>query len=196
MTRRALAALLLGTLAVIALADASGALAQTAAPATQNTVTTTGPVTSDTTISVGTWAGQALMWVLSVFAVPIGTLATAVLWQALKRIGVSLSDASRARLQELVINGLNLGAAKAAQAMAGKLPVDIKSAAVNHAIAYVQAHGVDELHQLGIDPQSNIAVDAIKARIETAITDVNTPTPKSLDAPAKPAGSVSPAQAT
>jgi hypothetical protein len=53
-------------------------------------------------------------------------------------------------------------------------------------VAYVQDHGADTLKKLGIDPNSNIAVDAIKARIETAINDPAAPTPPVLDPTAAP----------
>lgn len=151
--------------------------------ATTNTVTTTGPVTSDTTISVGTLAGQVLTWVVAVFGVPIGSLLTAWLYRLFQQAGVTMTDSMRARLQEMVVNGLNIGVARATAGMDGKAPLQIKNEAVEHAINYVQLHGADELKALGFDPSSNIAVDAIKARIETAITDTNTPTPKVLDAP-------------
>lgn len=158
---------------------------QTVPPAaTQNTITTTGPVTSDTKISVGTLAGEVLTWIVDVFGVPIGGLLTAILWRLLQKIGVSLTDDMRARLQEIIINGINHGARKATDELHGRGQVEIKNAAVEHAVDYVQLHGIDEMKALGIDPNSNMAVDAIKARIETAITDVNTPTPKVLDPPA------------
>ena len=172
--------LLLIAAATIMLVDAS-ALAQVAAPATQNTVTTTGPVSSETTISVGTLAGQVLTWIASVFSVPIGGLLTAWLYRLFTKAGVDMTDAMRARLQEIVVNGINHGAQKASADIAGRGRVDIKNTAVAHAINYVQEHGADELKALGVDPNSNVAVDVIKARIETAITDANTPTNKVLD---------------
>jgi hypothetical protein len=148
--------------------------------ATQNTVTTTGPVTSDTTISVGTLAGQVLTWIAAVFGVPIGGLLTAWLYRLSKLAGVQITDAMRARLQDIVVNGLNIGVRKAATDLRGRGQVDVKNEAVAHAVEYVQVHGADSLKALGIDPGSELAVEAIKARIETAITDVNAPTPKVL----------------
>jgi hypothetical protein len=148
--------------------------------ATQNTVTTTGPVTSDTTISVGTLAGQVLTWIAAVFGVPIGGLLTAWLYRLSRLAGVQITDAMRARLQDIVVNGLNIGVKKAATDLRGRGQVDVKNEAVAHAVEYVQVHGADSLKALGIDPGSDLAVEAIKARIETAITDVNAPTPKVL----------------
>jgi hypothetical protein len=92
-----------------------------------------------------------------------------------------MSDAARSRLQDIIVNGLNVGAAQVAQNLAGKDQVQIKNETVAHAIAYAQTHGADAIKQLGLDPQSGAAVEAIKARIETAIADPATPTPSMLD---------------
>lgn len=140
------------------------------------------PVKSDTTISAGTLAGEVLTWVAAVFGVPIGTLITAWLYRAFTLAGVAMSDAMRARLQEIIINGINLGAKKAAAEASGKGEIEIRNAAIAHTIAYVQTHAAGELRALGIDPDSNLATEAITARIMTAIADINTPTPKVLAA--------------
>jgi hypothetical protein len=150
------------------------------APATQNTVTTTGPVNSTTSISVGTLAGQVLTWIAAVFSVPVGTLITAWLYRLFAKAGIDITDAMRARLQEMIVNGLNVGAKTAAADLRNKGNVEIKNATIRSTVAYVQEHGAAELKAIGVDPNSNIAVDAIKARIETAINDVNQPTPKVL----------------
>lgn len=162
--------------------------AVTAPAATQNTITTTAPVTSETTISVGTVASQALQWVVAVFGAVLGTAGTALLMRMFKAAGLSISDAARARLQEMVINGLNISAKAAEDSLAGKGKIAIKNAIVADAVNYVQAHGAETLKQLGVDPNSNLAVDAIKARIETAIADPMSPTPAVLD-PVTPANS-------
>lgn len=162
------------------------AQAAPAPAATQNTITTTGPVSSDTTISVGTVAGEALQWVVAVFGTVLGTAGTALVIRLFKKAGFAISDAARARLQEMVINGINIGAKEAEANLAGRGKITIKNEAVANAVLYVQTHGADTLKQLGVDPNSNAAIDAIKARIETAIADPLTPTPKSLD-PVAPA---------
>jgi hypothetical protein len=152
--------------------------------ATQNTITTTAPVSSETTISVGTLAGQLLAWIVAAFSVPIGSLAVWIMVRVLKYLGITATDAMRARLQEMVVNALNISAPAVEKRLAGQGQVDIKSAVVQNAVAYVQAHGADTIKALGLDPQSGDAVEAIKARIETAIADPATPTPAVLDAPA------------
>ncbi len=150
------------------------------------TVSTTGPVTSSTTIETGTLAGQALMWVASVFGTAVGSVLVGWLYRLFKVAGITATDAMRARLQQIVVNGLNAGAAAAAGRLEGKGSVAIKQPIVAEAVRYVQEHGKDELKALGVDPSSNAAVDAIKARIETAITDPTVPTPAVLTPPPAP----------
>jgi hypothetical protein len=154
--------------------------------ATQNTITTTAPVSSDTTISVGTVAGQFLAWIMVGFSGPIGTLIVWIMIRVLKNLGITASDAMRARLQEIVVNALNVSAPRVQAALAGKEPVEIKNTVVAQAIAYTLAHGADTIKELGYDPNSEAAVEAIKARIATAINDPNTPTPAVLDPVAAP----------
>lgn len=154
-----------------------------AAPTTQNTVTTTGPVSSETTISVGTVASQALEWVATTFIGVIGTALTALILKMFKKAGIQISDAARARLQELVVNGLNASAKAAETEMQGKGQVEIRNATVAKTVAYVQAHGADTIKQLGLEPTEQKAVEAIKARIEVAVADPAVPTPAVMDAP-------------
>jgi hypothetical protein len=164
------------------LATITDAVAQTA-PATQNTINTTAPVSSDTTISVGTLAGQALMWTVTVFGVPIGTLVTAWVYRLFRMAGVNLTDAARARIQEIVLNGMHKGAEDAERDLAGQGVVAIHNQAVANTVAYVRAHGVDELKQMGVNPNDNAAVDVVKARIAAMAADPEVATPKALDAP-------------
>jgi hypothetical protein len=156
-------------------------------PATQNTIATTGPVTSTTTISVGDLAGQVLTWAAAAF----GSLAAAVFtaWgvRLFKLAGVEISDAARARLQEIVLNGLSNAAVNVTHDIAGKGQIEVKDAVVQQAVAYVQAHGADAIKQLGLDPNSGAAVEAIKARIATAVADPSVPTPPILNGSNPPA---------
>ena len=158
-----------------------GAPAPVAAPATQNTITTTAPVSSETTISVGTLASQFLAWLVAAFSVPIGSLAVWIMVRVLKNLGITATAAMRARLGEMVVNALNVSAPEIESRLAGQGQVAIKNEIVKSAIAYVQDHGADAIKTLGLDPQSGAAVEAIKARIETAIADPSIPTPKILD---------------
>lgn len=154
--------------------------------ATQNTITTSGPVTSTTKIETGTYAGQAILWVGSVFGTTIGAALTALILRLLKNAGVAGSEVLRQKLQDMIVNGLNAGAQQAADALKDKGQIEVKNEIMAKTVEYVQAHGADTLKELGVDPNSNAAVDAIKARIETAINDPATPTPPILDPTAAP----------
>lgn len=171
--------------APVVVAPAATPLPVAAPPVTQNTVTTTGPVSSETSISIGTLAGQVLTWAAAAFGSLAATVFTAWGVRLFKLAGVQMSDAARARLQDIIVNGLNVGAAQATKDLTGKGQVQIKNETVAAAIAYAQDHGADAIKQLGLDPKSGAAVEAIKARIETAIADPTVPTPAVLD-PAKP----------
>lgn len=154
-------------------------------PATQNTITTTAPVSSNTTISVGTLAGQVLTWAATAFGSLLATVFAAWGVRLFKLAGVQMTDAMRDRLQEIILNGLNAAAKQETQNLAGKGQVEIKNAVVAQAVAYTQDHGAETIKALGLDPKSGEAVEAIKARIETAIADPTVPTPTVLD-PAAP----------
>ncbi len=157
--------------------------APTSAPAaTQNTITTTAPVSSTTTISVGSIASDFLGWIVVAFSGPIGGLAVWIMVRVLKNLGITATDAMRARLQEIVVNALNVSAPVIQDRLKGQGQIEVKSAIVKDAIVYVQAHGADTIKALGLDPKSGEAVQAITARIETAIADPTVPTPKVLDA--------------
>lgn len=147
---------------------------------TQNTVQTTGPVSSETTISVGTLAGQVLTWAATAFGSVLATVFAAWGVRLFKLAGVQMTDAMRDRLQEIILNGLNAAAQQEAQSLTGKGKVEVKEAIVANAIAYTQSHGAATITALGLDPKSGDAVEAIKARIATAINDPNIPTPAAL----------------
>lgn len=145
------------------------------------------PQTQPGVIDTGTIAGDALTWVITTFGGTIGLALTGLLYRFLQKAGVDLTEAQRDKLQGIVVNGLNLGAAKASAELQGKGQIEIKNAAVAAAVTYAQTHGADTLKALGMDPTSQAAVEAIKARIETAIADDNTPTHPALSVPSAPA---------
>lgn len=197
MRKIVLAAILTAMVSVCAMAQdnpaaSAGAAINTPIPAavapaaTQNTITTSGPVSSNTTISAGTLAGQVLAWATLAFGGGLSTLLGTLIYRALKLVGVKITDAARARLGDVILNAMNFGAKKAEEDLAGKDPIEIKNAAVAFAVAYVQAHGAETIKTLGLDPTSGAAVEAIKARIATAVADPSVATPAVLDAPSPP----------
>ena len=130
-----------------------------------------------------TLAGQVLTWAATAFGSLLATIFAAWGVRLFKLAGQDLSASARARLQEIILNGLNIGAQAAAKNLAGRDPVVVKDAVVAQAIAYTQTHGADTIKALGLDPHNGTAVEAIRARIETAIADPNVPTPEVLGGP-------------
>lgn len=142
----------------------------------QDVVATT-PAVVPVTVSAGTWAGDILTWLAAAFSVPLGAIATAALWKLFKLLGVQVTDQMKSQLQGIIVNGLNQGAANISGKIKGAGTVEIKNAIVADAVQYTQEHAADTIKALGLDPQSGAAVEAIKARIETALNDPATPTP-------------------
>lgn len=162
--------------------------------ATANTtVTTTGPVTSDTKISIGTYAGQALQWMLVAFAAPLGTLLVGIFYKIAQRIGFSLDEAYRQRLEEGVTNALHAVAPKTGAMLAGRMQVDVKNKAVADSIKYVAANLPDTLKKLGIDPTTDAGKQVIEARIEKVLNDPTIPTPASVTPPSNTVPAIAPA---
>lgn len=159
----------------------------TPAPAPSPVTVSSGPG-GETTVSVGTIAGQVLNWILITFSVPIGGYAVFIINRVFANLKIPMTDAARAKLKEIVVNGLNLAAPAIQAQLAGQGNIAIKNATVAQAVVYAQKHGADTIKTLGLDPTSPEAVEALKAWAETAIADPSVPTPAILDpAPAKPA---------
>lgn len=135
------------------------------------------------TVHTGDIGASVLEWAAAAFTTIVGTAATAFLSRWFAHLGVQMTDDMRARLQGIVVNGLNLAAKEAEAGLRGKGIVEVKNEVAARTIKYVQDHGKDTLKALGLDPMSPAAVEAIKARIETAITDPAAPTPALVTPP-------------
>lgn len=150
------------------------------AATTQNTITTTAPVSSETTISVGTLAGNVLTWLASAFGLTLTTMGTLVLKRWFSTLGLQMTQQMSDQLDKTLLNGLNIAAAAGAQALQGKSKVEVKNGIVAGAVAYAQDHRAETIQALGLDPKSGKAVEALNARIATLIADPGTPTPAVL----------------
>lgn len=157
------------TIATSFLCWAAFSLAQTPVPG----VTAIG---LPTVVNVGSTGAEVLNWVLAVTVPAVGVVATGWLSRMFQQVGISMSDQMRGRLQEIVVNGLNAGAAIAVDKLKTAPAVDVKNAAVAHAIDYTLAHAGDTLKAMGFDPNDSQTKEAIRARIETAIADPTQPT--------------------
>jgi hypothetical protein len=132
-------------------------------------------------IDTGTIAGQALTWVVTTFGGLIGLTLTGLIYRMLQKAGIDLTDAQRDRLDSILVNGMHVVAPAVARDMAGRGQIEVRNAAVAQVVRYAQVHGADTLKSLAGDPLSQIAVEAIKARIERLAADPATPTPPVFD---------------
>lgn len=161
----------------------------TVAQATPQTTTvrTDAPVTTTTTVDGGGIAAAILEWIKVAFGTIIsGALALGVS-KLLKWMGVQVTDQLRAQLQVVIVNGINIAVTRLEDKLRQNknLDVDVKNEVVADAVKYVQDHAADTIKSLGLDPQSGAAVEAIRARIETALVDPQAPTKLSISPIAK-----------
>lgn len=122
-------------------------------------------------VSGGTVIGEVVLWLVAVAGTPLA--AYLVLWirAALRRQGVEMSDADRARLQEMVEHAVAFGAQRLNKDLSGKMTVEVKSSIARTALDYVQEHGAETLARLGADPGDEKTVEALQARIAKALAD-------------------------
>jgi hypothetical protein len=142
------------------------------------------PTTTTTTTVVrgGTVLASVIEWLETAFGVALATMATGALYKIMSYFGIQTTQAQRDQLQSIVVNGLNDAAAKAEVSLRGdaRLDVNVKNQIVSDAIAYTQDHAKDTIKALGLDANDGQAVEAIRARIATALNDPRTPTPPAL----------------
>jgi Spy/CpxP family protein refolding chaperone len=121
---------------------------------------------------------DVVAWGEAAFGTAIATVATAAIYRAMKWMGIQVTDGQKAQLQAVVVNGLNDAAARAQVSLKSNaaLDVNVQQQVIREAVRYTQSHAADTITALGLDPNSGSAVEAIRARIATAIADPNTPT--------------------
>lgn len=136
-------------------------------------------VTPVTIVKGGDLAAQVLEWLQVAFGSTAGGAFLWVVVRGLKYLGIQITEAQKSQLQAIIVNGLNAAAARAEANLRANpnLDIPIKSQIVADAVSYTQDHGAETIKALGLDPKSGEAIDAIKARIETALNDPKTPTP-------------------
>lgn len=123
------------------------------------------------TVSGGTIIGEIIMWVALIIGAPLAGLVATFVVKLMQKFGIEVSDADRARLKEMIENGIALAAQRAEKSLDGKLPVEVKNQIAVRALEYVQAHGIDTLKRLGYDPTDPKAIEAIQARIAKFIAE-------------------------
>ena len=138
---------------------------------------------ADTSLSLGTLGAQILAWVVAAFGTVLGTVATIWLTRLAKKAGVEVTQQMSDQLDRTLVNGLNDAATKIGAGIQGQWDVKVKNQIVQGAIEYAQQHRADTIQALGLNPQSGAAVEALRARIATLVTDPTVPTPPKLDPP-------------
>ena len=158
------------------------AAAITPAQNSTTTVETSSPLTTTTKVSGGSIAAAIIEWLQVAFGTAIGGGIVAGIVKGMQLLGLKIDDSNRKALYAIVVNGLNDAAAKAAVNLRAdqRLDVSVKPGVVADAVDYVQRHAPETIKALGLDPKSGEAVEVIKARIETALNDPNTPTPPEI----------------
>lgn len=156
--------------------------AETATSTTTQTSTPTEPAKVTTVVEGGTIAATIIQYMQIAFGGAIATLTTALIYKAFGWMGIQINQQQRDQLQSIVVNGVNDAAAKAEVSLRGdhRLDIDVKNQVIADAVEYTQHHGADTIKALGLDPNSGQAVEAIRARIATALNDPLTPTPPAI----------------
>lgn len=131
-----------------------------------------------TVIHGGEILSNVVAWLAAAFGTAIATLLVAVVYRVLAKLGIQVTEQQKAVLQGVVVNGVNDAALKARAALGSnaKMDINVQQQVVADAVTYVQSHAADTIKSLGLDPNSGQAVEAIRARIATAIADPAVPT--------------------
>lgn len=133
------------------------------------------PVTepAKTTVAFGDYAGAITMWMLPILLPLLAGFATDLYVKMRTRLGLQTSDAQRAQFQQIVENGVALGAHDAKASLSGKLTFEVKNQIMASAVDYAKNHGVDTLKAIGVDPSSPEAEQAIRARAAKMLADLD-----------------------
>lgn len=145
------------------------------------------------TFDAGTFVASLVNWIWLVFGGAIVTGATALFIRGMKLLGIKTSAEQNSRLEEAIRNGLNLAVARIGQVAPGKMPIEIRDKVIADAVAYVQRHQADTIRALGLNPDGGEVAEALRAKAESVILDLNQPTHPSLTPlPASDPNAVSP----
>lgn len=146
------------------------------------------------TVAFGDYAGAVIEWMVPVLLPVFAAFAVDLYVKVRARLGLKTSDEQREKFQQIVENGVALGAHNARADLSGKLTFDVKNAIMASAVAYAKAHGSDTLKAIGVDPTSPEAVEAIQARAAKMLADLDSAaTAVAAGVPATPPSPLSPA---
>jgi hypothetical protein len=117
------------------------------------------------TVAFGDYAGAILQWMLPIFLPIIAGLAVDLYVKLRTKLGLSTTDSQRDKFQEIVENGVALGAHDVQANLSGKLTYDVKNQVMASAVTYAKV--------LGVDPTSPEAEEAIRARVAKMLANLD-----------------------
>ena len=149
---------------------------------TTKTETPTAPASVTTTVKGGTLAAQVLEWFQVALVPVLGGALVGLLLKGMAWLGIQTTSQQSDQLQKIAMNGINDAMAKAESSLKNNpaLDINVKNQVVADAVKYTQDHAAETIKALGLDPQSGKAVEAIRAKIATALNDPSTPTPAAI----------------
>lgn len=135
-------------------------------------------------IDVGTYAGQAVAWVVAVFGSAIAAFLIRLIYKAAQLVGIKLTQQQLERLDDFIVHGLHAGADMAQKKLAAdpNLRISVKDESLAGMVNYVKDHGPATLKALGVNLTDPSVEEALRARAEKLIQDPSVPTPTVLDA--------------
>lgn len=124
-------------------------------------VMTSGAFAADTTVSVGSALGVVLELIVTLLGAPLAAVVGLWIQRLARQIGVEITDADRARLDELVRNGAIYAAHRAGVALDGNWSVDVRAQILADTANYALTYGRDTLKRLKAPVGDAAAMEAI-----------------------------------
>lgn len=120
----------------------------------------------DAALSVGSLVGPWIEIAFLVLGSPIALALAGLFVRVAGMLGLTIEEARRQRLQEIIQRGLMLAAQQANTRLDGKMAIDLRSTLVEEAAAYTTRYGRQTLQRLGQNPADLAAVrEIVNARL-------------------------------
>lgn len=136
---------------------------------------------STSTVSMGSILGTVIEASVTLFGSVLAAAASLWLKRLADAIGISVDEASRERLEEIIHNGAVATASELGVTLDGRWPLDVRSAMLAGTADYLINHGRGTLRRLGANPRDPLAIQQIVvprlAGIVTSAAGVPLPPP-------------------
>lgn len=126
------------------------------------------PSEPTTSATIGTWLGDLIAAMAAIFGPVIATFLTKWVIAVAKKAGVEASQAMADRLDQIITNGLHIGASEAQRDLTGKLNVEVKNKIIATAVAYAQTNGSKLIAGMA-NPATTEELQARAAKVLSAI---------------------------